>query len=463
MGLFATFRKAAKNQGALPASEKKPSISPLQSIAVDSREAAIPSATPHQGSKHLLFINVPLAWFQTTQTALISLASDWDARLVHDVPAATAALSKGSYHAVVLSSDSAANPAIVAALNTQSAALVRIVLGDVSDRAAIGRWSALGAHGLPATIDAAGLAANLKRIAQVQEWLTNAGMKKLLAQCRKLPVMSKLYEEVAAELDSPTGSLDKVAHFVSKDPLMTAKILQVINSAGFALGRQINDVCEAVMYLGMGRTRALILMAGTFSQFENLNVPGFSPEQIWNHSLQVATLAQIISLEETKDAKLGEAAFTSGLMHDMGKLILAANVPAMCAAVEQLQQRKQLSPREAEQQVLGTTHAELAACLLGTWGLPLPVLEAVAWHHCPAQTRDTVFTPLTAVHAANVFSYEMAHGTAEAAELFDHDYLLQIGLGDRRNHWRETCGLPEKEDEEAEHKRARVRRESKMN
>lgn len=463
MGLFDTFKKAAKGPGAVLPSEKNPTVAAAKSVDVDAREAVMPSGALHQGRKHLLFINVPSASFQPIQTALFSLAPEWDARLVEDVSVVPPAVGTRSYHAVVLSSESAANPAIESALNTQSASLLRIVLGDVSDGAAVARWSAAGAHCLPALIDAPGFVTHLKRITQVQEWLTNAGMKKLLAQCRKLPVMSKLYEEVAAELDSPTGSLDKVAHFVAKDPLMTAKILQVINSASFALGRQINDVCEAVMYLGMGRTRALILTAGTFSQFENVNVPGFSPEQIWNHSLQVATLAQIVSLEETKDAKLGEAAFTSGLMHDMGKLILAANVPAMSAAVAQLQQRKQLSQRAAELQVLGTTHAELAACLLGTWGLPLSVLEAVAWHHCPARTSDTVFTPLTAVHAANVFSYEMGVGPAETAERFDHEYLLQIGLGDRRNHWRETCGLPPKEDEEAEHKRARLRCESKLN
>ncbi|MGC3960940.1 MAG: HDOD domain-containing protein [Verrucomicrobiota bacterium] len=129
---------------------------------------------------------------------------------------------------------------------------------------ALARWRATGVHYLPAAISATGFAGHLKRIAQVQEWLTNSGVKKLSAQCRKLPVMPKLYKGVAAELESPTGSLDKVAHFVAKDPLMTAKILQVINSASFALDRQINDVCEAVMHLGMGRTRALILMAGTF-------------------------------------------------------------------------------------------------------------------------------------------------------------------------------------------------------
>lgn len=463
MGLFDTFKKAAKGPGAAFPSEKKLPAASVKSADLDSREATLQPAALHRGRKHLLFVNVPSGWFQTTQTALASLMPEWDAQLVGEPQAAALVLEKESYHAVVLSHESAANPAIKSALSSQSDSLVRIVLGDVSDRAAVVRWTAAGAHCLPGTVDAAGLATNLKRIALVQEWLADAGMKKLLSQCRKLPVMSKLYSQVAAELDSPNGSLDLVAHLVSKDPVMTAKILQVINSAGFALGRQINDVCEAVMYLGMGRTRALILMAGTFSQFEAVPLPGCAPEQIWNHSLQVGTLAQIISLEEAGDPKLGEAAFTSGLMHDMGKLILAANVPAMCAAVEQLQQRKQLSRREAELQVLGTTHAELAACLLGTWGLPLPVLEAVAWHHCPSQAEDVAFTPLTAVHAANVFSAEMGSVNAETVEGFDHEYLLQVGLGDRRNDWRETCGLAAREDEDAEHKRARLRLEAKLN
>lgn len=463
MGLFDTFKKAAKGPDAVSSSEKKLPVPSVKPGDLDSREAVIRPTESHRGEKFLLFVGVPLAWFQTMQASILRLTPKWGIQLAENLQQATAALEKESYFAVISDGEIAGQPAFIAALKSQSASLVRIVLGDVSDRVILARCSAIGAHCLPATIDAMGLETNLMRIAQVQEWLADAGMKKLLSQCRKLPVMSKLYAEVAAELDAPNGSLDLVAHLVSKDPLMTAKILQVINSANFALGRQINDVCEAVMYLGVGRTRALLLMAGTFSQYENTAVPGFAPELIWNHSLQVGTLAQILSLEETHDAKLGEAAFTSGLMHDMGKLILAANVPAMCAAVEQLQQRKKLSRRAAELQVLGTTHAELAACLLGTWGLPLPVLEAVAWHHCPARTNDDAFTPLTAVHAANVFSYEMGNDTAEAVERFDHEYLLQIGLGDRRNSWREACGLPTKQEEDAEHKRARLRRESKMN
>jgi HD-like signal output (HDOD) protein len=146
-------------------------------------------------------------------------------------------------------------------------------------------------------------------------------------------------------------------------------------------------------------------------------------------------------------------------------LILAANVPAMCSAIIQLRERKELTQREAELQVLGTTHAELAAGLLGNWGLPVSVLEAVAWHLCPTRSGDSSFTPLTAVHAANVLAGEMS-GDSDLGvkpENFDHSYLLQIGLGECRNKWRETCGLAPRPDEEAEYRRVRLRRDAKRN
>ncbi|MGC3960941.1 MAG: hypothetical protein QM813_24300 [Verrucomicrobiota bacterium] len=117
MGLFDTFKKAAKGPGAVLASEKKPTPVAANLAEVDSREAIIPSAALPQGRKHLLFINVPSAWFQTVQTALISLVPEWDARLVKDVATAVTVLGKESYQAVVLSSESAAHPAIESALH----------------------------------------------------------------------------------------------------------------------------------------------------------------------------------------------------------------------------------------------------------------------------------------------------------------------------------------------------------
>ena len=245
---------------------------------------------------------------------------------------------------------------------------------------------------------------------------------------------------------------------------MSAKLLQVANSAFFALSYTVTDPCEAVMVLGIERTRAIILLAGVFSQFDKVRCAGFSPDQIWRHSLEVGAFARIIALTQTGNPKMAEAAFTAGLLHDIGKLILASNAPEMYNTVQQLQRNKKLSPSQAEKEIIGTTHGELGACLLGTWALPMPILDAVAWHHSPSLAGDDEFSLLTAVHVANVLFHENAHTDTEAIPYWiDEAYLLKIGLYTRRNVWREACGFPEKPEEDSPEERARRRQEAKQN
>jgi HD-like signal output (HDOD) protein len=97
--------------------------------------------------------------------------------------------------------------------------------------------------------------------------------------------------------------------------------------------------------------------------------------------------------------------------------------------------------RQVEFEILGTTHAEVGACLLGTWGLPLSILEAIAWHHLPQLSDDCNFSLLTAVHVANAIDREK---TAQGADILvshmDAAYLKRLSLVGRRNRWRERCG-----------------------
>lgn len=469
MGFFETLRKAVgtRQPVAKAAHAGKRSAPPAaRNLDTDQRASALTGARDEAPitAQRLLVVTEDAGWFRKFEDELHDLHPDWDCRSVESPLQAVELLHAKSYQSIVLNSRAAADVSLATAIDHQLIPIIRVILCDPGSRDEVARWNAAGAWVLPPGTSSAEIADNIIRAERVQAWMADAGMKKLLGQCRKLPAMPKLYSQVTLELTSPNGSLELVAQSIAQDPVMTAKVLQVVNSAFFALGRPVNDPIEAVIFLGAERTRSLILLAGVFSHFENTKCPDFSVEQLWNHSLQVATLARIIAIEETHDAKIAEAAFTAGLIHDLGKLILAANVPAMHTAIEQLV-KSEASQREAELQVLGTTHAELAACLLGTWGLPLPVLEAVSWHHCPANSPDAAFTPLTAVHAANVFAYELrcGSGTGAQPEQFDHNYLLRLGLGDRRNVWRDSVGLPPRGDEEAEYHKARVRREAKVN
>jgi HD-like signal output (HDOD) protein len=232
---------------------------------------------------------------------------------------------------------------------------------------------------------------------------------------------------------------------------MTTKMLQLVNSAVFALTREISDPIEAVMFLGAENTKALILLTGVFSQFGKTQCHGFDPEALWRHLMAVGCFARIVAQVEKQDSNTSDLCFTAGLLHDIGKLLLAANLPTEYSQMIDQSQRRKLPLRQLEFEILGTTHAELGACLLGTWGLPLPILEAIAWHHLPQLSDDCTFSLLTAVHVANAIDREKtALGADILVSHMDGDYLKRLSMAGRRNRWRERCGSPLKpQDEES--------------
>ncbi|MFO1489187.1 MAG: HDOD domain-containing protein [Verrucomicrobiota bacterium] len=368
----------------------------------------------------------------------------------------------GQFDTLILDGKTSGSVNLLQTLSRELGQSICVVRCTVLDRTTSAQWKGTGATLIPEDTDAPALVATIKRSIRIRDWMADAAIKKLVAQIRKLPAQPKLHTQVTEELQSAAGSMDVVGQLIAQEPVMSAKILQVVNSAFFGLTREVSDATESVMVLGAERIKALILLAGVFSQYSGSKCPSFAPETVWNHCLQVGVFARSITLAETKNPRLAEAAFTAGLLHDIGKLVLAGNLPEMYDTVQRLKQSKQITSREAELEILGTTHAELGACLLATWGLPLPILEAIAWHHKPACSDEKSFSLLAAVHAANAFTQENLPGDAPR-EVIDISYLMHAGLGDCRNRWREICGVPTKTHEETPDEQQRRRREAKVN
>jgi HD-like signal output (HDOD) protein len=395
----------------------------------------------------VLFVGGTASWFEQVERDLLGLQPGWYCSYAGTRAKALATLKAAAFQAVVLNGQMGEAPEFLTAVEKNHPQTLRLVRCDLQNPAKEAEWKRPGAITVNATDDAAALATTLNRTWRLQGWLAEPAIKRLLPLLRKLPAAPKLHARITQELGGANGSIEVVAHLIAQDPVMTAKILQVANSAFFGLSYQINDATEAVMFLGTERTRALILLAGVFSQFDNLKCPGFSLEPVWSHSLLVGVFARAIALAQTNDVKTSEAAFTAGLLHDVGKLILAGNVPDRYIALRRSQTQKGQSQREAELEVLGTTHSELGACLLGTWGLALPIIEAIAWHHCPEHSADTGFSLLAAVHAANVLAQESgrsADGNTARSDQINEDYLSRLGLFDRTEAWRKLCNVQAK-------------------
>ena len=317
-----------------------------------------------------------------------------------------------------------------------------------------------GAAWLSTELDGAGLAKEIQQAFQVSAWIPDGEAKKLVARMKRLPSLPTLFNQVTAELASPTGSLEFVCKLISKDPGITAKILQTVNSPLFGLRRHLTDPAEGVLFLGAERTKGTLLAAGVFLHFDQDECPGFSHDLLWQHSIAVASFASAITLVETKDKKLSELAYTTALLHDVGKLFLAANIPQDYSKVIEQAQRRAIPVEQVELEALGATHAELGAAVLGNWGLPFPMLEAIGWHHCPLKTGDQSFSVLTAVHVADALDHERQdERLGRKSNRIDREYIEKLGLGHRRNAWRAMCGCAPKTDLSAAAEKLLLQRE----
>ena len=286
--------------------------------------------------------------------------------------------------------------------------------------------------------DAELLKSTIDRACALRKLLEDDRLSTLVSEMDSLPSLPSLYMEIMNEIASPDGTLAKVGEIISKDVGMTAKILQIVNSAFFGLTRHISSPSQAATLLGLDIIRSLVLSVEVFSSFQQ-DMGELDLDALWQHSSEVGALARQIALMEEQDAKICDHALMAGMLHDVGKLVLMSQLPRDYAKVLALSGQEDRPDWQAEQEIFGCSHMEVGAYLLGIWGLPNSIVEAVAYHQIPSRSVGVNFTPLTAVHVANALLRNGAGNDVVAPEPLDQDYLNQLGLTGRVPDWQEAC------------------------
>lgn len=317
--------------------------------------------------------------------------------------------------------------------------LIRIVLSGQADKETAMNAVGLAHQYLSKPCDTETLKATLAQAFALRDLLASEQLIQLASQIETLPSLPSLYQALMQELQSPRASIKKAGQIIAQDIGMTAKILQLVNSAFFGLPRRISDPTQAVILLGLDTVKALVLSAHIFSEFDQAKGK-ISPHFLREHSLAVGTCAKRITQSESGDRQTAEHAFTAGLLHDVGKLILAANLPQDYDVVLTQTTEQEISLPEAERQIFGASHAEVGAYLLGLWGLPTPIIEAVAFHHKPVESHGKTFGPLTAIHVANAFvNSDDPIQEQDVQKNLDSTYLNNLNLTDKLPAWQKFC------------------------
>lgn len=231
--------------------------------------------------------------------------------------------------------------------------------------------------------------------------LMNERLREVVHRMEHLPVVPKVYMELTRALRNENTSNQILARIITQDMSLTTGILKLVNTPYFGLSRRVDDMLQAVGFLGVNLIRGLVLANRVFKTLDPDMYPGFDTERLWVHCLEVARCCRAVMKVRGGTGREIEDAFLGGLLHDIGKIVLAEGCPGEYVRILLLSQSRNVPLVEIEADEMRVTHAEVGAYLLGLWGFSDPLVVAIAQHH--GMLRGPELSPLSAVlHVVDV-------------------------------------------------------------
>lgn len=317
-------------------------------------------------------------------------------------------------------------------------AIVRIVLSGYSDNIHLTKSTIVAHQFLSKPVSVKDIQKAVQRVLALRELFLDSTLQEAITRLDTLPVLPATYDQLMRLANSETASLREITDLVSQDLALAASIFKLVNSSFFGVQHHIEDPAHAVALLGLNVIKALILLQNFISTFTPDRHPRFTLELLWKHSLNTALFAKTICEFENHTKEITDHAFIGGLMHDIGKLILAENCAGDYSVILGLAHERNIPSLEAEREILSVSHAEIGAYLMGLWGFEETTIRAVAFHHHPGQTEGDSLVAV--VHAANALEHELLVLHPDyAPHPVDLEYLQTQGLTDRYDVWREAC------------------------
>jgi putative nucleotidyltransferase with HDIG domain len=305
---------------------------------------------------------------------------------------------------------------------------VRLVLSGQAEARSIMRAVGTAHQYLAKPCESAALKAAISRTYMLRQLLSSEGLARLVGRVGMLPSAPKAFQDILACLQRPNASIGDAAKIIARDVAMTANVIKLVNSAFFGSRQTVSTADRAVAYLGLDTLGALVLGHGVFKSGVTTGIEGFSLERLWQHSLEVATSARAVALYEKFSHAKADEAFLAGMLHDVGKVVFATRAASSpgspAASVEDT-----CAQMEAH-------HAEVGAYLLGLWGFPNQIVEAVAFHHSPSQVASDSLSLPQLIHIADCLVHgRQAAGSGAAARELEPGLLEKLGLVDHWSAW----------------------------
>jgi len=384
----------------------------------------------------ILFVDDELRLLEGIQRMLRPMRNEWEVLTANSGAEALALLA--TRHVDVLVSDmrmpGMSGAELLDRVTEIAPGTIRMILSGQADRDSLLRSIGSTHRYLSKPCDAHQIRRAIHQAQDLRHYLLSPGLTSLVAHLGDLPSLPEAYLKIQEELRREDPSIERLGDIASQDMGLVAKLLQLSNSGRTARYRPVARADEAIQLLGIDTVRTLILAQHLLKGSDQARTG-----DLWRHSVACGTAARAIATAEGTDALTADCAFSAGVLHDCGLLLEAAFLPKEHARI--LEAIAGGSPDlAAEQSVIGTTHQELGAYLLGLWGLPDPLVEAVAFHHRPALSAATGFCPLVAVHVAAAMPGVALVGPEHSLmDTPDLAWIEKLGLASRLPRWTEAA------------------------
>jgi HD-like signal output (HDOD) protein/ActR/RegA family two-component response regulator len=332
--------------------------------------------------KNILFVDDERDLLDSLKARLYKHRHDWNMQFVLSGDEAIGALEKQAIDLVVsdVRMPGMDGGQLLTVVKQRWPTAMRIIVSGYADPVQAVRLTSLAHQYVAKPCDGGELENIIERCFYLRDLLAQEPLRKVVGRIGKLPAMPKTFGLLQAALAQPSVTAGEIGDIVNADTAIASKVLQITNSAFFRLRKPMVRIKDAVTYLGFATIRNLVLSAEIFSQWrapEGLSE--VDPERLQNHAQCAAAACKALSGGRAS----ADDAWLAGLLHDIGYWILIQECPEELGLAIELARAEDLPLVECERRITGASHAQIGAYLLGLWGLPYSIIEAVALHHTP--------------------------------------------------------------------------------
>jgi len=315
-------------------------------------------------------------------------------------------------------------------ISTFSPGTIRIILSGHTDDNIAYKSVRIAHQFLSKPIKTELLISTIEKALKYREIVSNTYLSDIVNGLTMIPSLPAIYNEITETLKDEETTFKEIGKIVEKDVGLTVSLLKIANSAFFGINREVKTAIDATMFLGIDVVKNLLLFISVYSKLDQQSLNDMGLSYLWDHSLLVAKISKDIAIYLGMDKNKSEICYTAGLLHDLGRLILATNFPEDYKSIIELD-IENATFLTVEKEIFGANHAMVGAYLASIWGLPIDIVNSIWCHHDIQNCELNCPSLESIVYISNIFYHKIKEiDISFIAKEYNEEIIIDLGFSE---------------------------------